>query len=1169
MLASPGTLAATLFASIPGTLAASYTTVPSPNLDLSNLGRVALAGDFDGISLYTYEGQNEDSFTTNGSQSLLSQYPDGSFYSQALSDAYIETMCPFVLKDGTLEGVVVGGNFTSLGGIQAQGIALWNPNTSAITPLTGLSGSVSSVYCDQDSSTVYVGGSFTGGNSSNAMAWTTGWTNLPFAGFNGPVTSITKSSNGSIIFGGTFNGLGNTTTPTNPDMQVINLGSGNITSGSSTSTSGFSDPSNIICKTSADDGAGNSWLLADNTAGYWEANYGFGFNPTKLRLYNTNQDGRGTKTFRFTASPENGIMNLTYIDTNGHNASCSSQCPLPENNSTHQDFHFVNVIGINGFRIDISDWYGDGGGLDGIELFQNDIYVFAISDYNEPLCDGVSTTGANSTRTGSWKETASGTSTSNYLTSVLESGTINGVSESVVFQPDITQSGNYSVMLYTPGCINDDTCSSRGIVNITGTMTKDHASISSTLYQTNNYDKYDSIYYGYVDLTDDSFRPTITLAPASGQSGPLTVVAQRVRFELQSSTGGLNGLYEYNPNEATVTTDFTSSAVDAAGMTLDSDAIINEVVVYQDTVYVAGNFSADGKSNVFAITDGTTASLPGGGLNAEVQTIYQNGSLLYMGGNFTNTAANDTAGLNGIAVFSASDNTWQTLGAGVNGPVWSIVPLQLNITGSDNETVLVISGDFSEVYGTGKNASYSASGVAGWVVSQKNWLNNIATSDLSIQGELTAFTAIPGYSSLFAGSISIGRTGLSDAVSLTGSGQPSLQPLGVSLSTIEQSSSSKSKRATTSTQNITGVATGLFYMESGLNITILGGHFTANATNGSTINNLIFVNDTNSQTITGLPSTIDADSQFLAMDTQGSQLYAGGAVTGTVDSNDINGLVVYDLATGALAATQPPALDGDSVIVNAVASQPSSSNVWVGGSFSNAGSLSCETLCRYDVSTMQWMSAGLGLSGSISSMLWSSDTELVIAGNLTISGNATYMAIYDSKSATFKEVTDASSLPGPISALSPANSAYNEFWVAGAEASGNETYFLSKYNGNNWTTVPGLGESTSIRGLQLMTLTQNHDSSALIDSDKILLITGSIDVPDYGNASAVLFNGTTFQPFVLTSSESGGQGSLARMFVQNPGNFLIESCKFYSLFVFLFCVLGLASRHVRDTEPSP
>lgn len=83
--------------------------------------------------------------------------PNGAFASLAAADASIQTMCPFVMKDGTLAGVVVGGNFTSLGGMEAQGVAMFDPNSTKITPLPGLSGQVSALLCDHDTNTVYVG----------------------------------------------------------------------------------------------------------------------------------------------------------------------------------------------------------------------------------------------------------------------------------------------------------------------------------------------------------------------------------------------------------------------------------------------------------------------------------------------------------------------------------------------------------------------------------------------------------------------------------------------------------------------------------------------------------------------------------------------------------------------------------------------------------------------------------------------------------------------------------------------------------------------------------------------------------------------------------------------------------------------------------------------------
>ena len=356
-------------------LAATFNSVPSPNLDLKEVGRVAIVGDFDAISLYQYEGQTEDSFSSNGSQSLLARLPNGAFAPLEGADGTISTMCSWVLQNGSTPGVVVGGNFTSLGGAQTQGLALFNPNTSTVTPLPGLNGQVSSLYCDSPSGLVYVGGSFTASNSSNAMSLSEDHTLQPlsFGGFNGAVNSITKASSGNIVFGGDFDGLGNTTTPKERDSQTIPIGSGNVTATGSTTQTGFSDPSNIICKTGATDGSGNSWLLADGATGSWQANFEFGFVPTKVRLYNTQQDGRGTKTWRFTALPDGGILRMNYTDpSSGQTMFCDQTCPLPQNNVSAQDFSLVAPnVGMNGFRIDISAFYGAGGGLSGIEMFQD------------------------------------------------------------------------------------------------------------------------------------------------------------------------------------------------------------------------------------------------------------------------------------------------------------------------------------------------------------------------------------------------------------------------------------------------------------------------------------------------------------------------------------------------------------------------------------------------------------------------------------------------------------------------------------------------------------------------------------------------------------------------------------------------------------------------------
>ncbi|KAF2436411.1 hypothetical protein EJ08DRAFT_578792 [Tothia fuscella] len=1134
------TLILTASAYITQARAFSFTRTPPANLDISQLGRVGVAGDFDGVSLYQWVGQSQGgSNGNNGTTSLLSRYPNGAFATLQGSDAHIHAMCPFISKDGTLNGIVVGGNFTSLGGKQAQGIALVNATTGDVVPLPGLDGSVAALYCDQASSTVYVGGSFTGGGATNAIAWVTGWTNLPFSGFNGPVYSITKAPNGNIVFGGDFDGVGNSTGPAERDMQVIPVGTAAISSTPNSPNAGFSDPRNIICKTFAQQGPGNTWLLADNSAGQWTAGFDFGFIPTKLRLYNTNLDGRGTKTFRYTALPDGGIMNMTYSDpTSGQTRYCDARCPLPQNNQTEQDFRFVNngTVGMKGFRIDISEWYGSGAGLTGIELFQDDLYSFAINKFNEQQCDGVSNSTALAIANGPWTNLTSPTSTSGYLTATLN-GNVSPEAASVVFQPNIRQSGNYSVTVYTPGCVQDGTCATRGRVNITGTVTTGNGQrtpFSTEIYQTNFNDKYDQIFIGNVDASGSSFRPSVTLSPSSGQTGPLTVVAQRVRFQISSSSGGLNGLFEYNANRATIDpNEFSKSTIDKAGMSLENGASVNALAVQGKSLYVAGGFTSGSYANVFSVGD-AAQDIGEGGLNNAVQSMALNNSILYLGGSFTGTRSGDTQGLKGVASYNTATSKWVPMGAGIDGIANYVVPFELNITSSNKpDLAIAVSGRFSQVLGFGNNPAFNASDFAVWVPSKSNWLHNLKLSTISLQGILTAGTLVPRNPPLFAGSVASQELSTSGAVEVTGTGT-TLQTFPAAVQKALTSVGSLTKRAIVN-GNVNGVVTGAFYNKNGLNLTVYGGHFSAVATNGTLINNLAIINGSNRDEVTGLAAGVTSESVVQALGFSGTSLFAGGRINGNVNGKPVSGLIVYDGQTANYAQTQPPALQGASATVNAIAPQPSTSLVFVGGDFNSAGSFDCPSLCIYDTSRAQWNSPGSGLGGALGAMQWVDNTHLLIAGNLTLNGNYSSVIVYDSKAQSFLPIGTPQGKDGSITAVTSGSSDGSQYWVGGSNQDGSA--LLEKYNGTAWTTVePALGPSSVIHGLQIFTTTQKHNRADILAQNNVLLVMGQLNVTGFGNASAALFNGTAWTPYLLSTSGSGG-GTLSQVFVENPSNF--------------------------------
>lgn len=1139
----------------------NYTPVPSPDLDLSKLGHVALTGDFDSISLYTYQQQSENAFTTNGTQALITQLPNGDFATTAAADGYIKALCPFVMSSGKLAGVVVGGNFTELGGIPAQGVAMYDTTTGDITPLPGLDGTVNAILCDQDTNTVYVGGQFTGANSTNAVAWVgmSGWANLPFEGFNGPVNSIIKESNGNVIFGGSFTGLGNSTTvmPEQLDQQVINIASANISSSSNTSAPGFNNPSNIICKTNGDDGPGNTWLLEDNSPGWWRADMNFGYEPSLLRIWNTHQDGRGTQTFRFTAIPINGIMNFTYTDPDtGVEGHCDALCPLSSRTSVpYQDFRFINTVGMSAFRIDVSAWYGQGGGLDGIELFQNDIFAYAVDTSNEPSCANIQY-GSNATSTGPWTVTPSLQSNSEYLTANLVGPGVSTNGVSVTFEPDIRQKGNYSVTLFTPGCMQDNTCGTRGIVNVTGIYSISGVSTSTNIYQTNNYDKYDIIYQGPVDANSDSFRPTVTLAALSGQKDGVTLVAQRVQFNLTDSAGGLNGLYEFNPNANTTESDFSNSAIDSAGMGLSAGAIITTIQVQDNVTYVGGNFSNQdvGFENIFSIGNGNCTALPNGGLNAEVSSMIPYADLLFIGGNFTNTMNGSVPGLNNIAIFNTTSQTWEALGAGVSGAVYSVVTLQVNITTDQPEVCVSVNGFFDQILPTGSSKAVSVAGFAIWVPTQQNWLQNLNLQSPAISGQLSAMTNVTGSATLLAGTLSSQDMSAEDAVSLT-SDPVAINALKVGIQ--PQQIGPVTRKRAISGQNTTGVLTGLFYNNGGLNVTVLGGAFTAIATNGTTIDNLALLNNTGSNPgiVSGLPIGLDSDSTFLALATTGTVLYAGGTVSGTVNDAPVNGLIVYDMGLASYLNPQPPAFGGIDVAVNAITVRPNKPEIYVGGNFATAGSLGCPAVCVFRNGA--WNQPGNELGGSVSAFAWQGNNQLLAGGNLTINNNATTLATYDASKTAWTALGAASDVPGPVTALGPANNDASEFWVAGKSTNGSA--FLMKYDGSQFRSIgDSLGKETTILGLSVLQLGKNHENSDLVQSNLVLLVTGQLNLPTFGNVSAALFNGTTFSPFILSTS-GNGPGSLSSLFSEkaisfkNPGGHMAVG---FVVLIALACALG-------------
>ncbi|KAF3905909.1 hypothetical protein ABW21_db0200139 [Orbilia brochopaga] len=1180
--------------------AINFTAVSLPNIVTQDYGRMGFVGDFESISLYQYAEQGTQTYFTNGNNAIITQLPNGDLMSVAVANGYINDMCLFTAKDGS-QKIVVGGNFTKLGDKPSRAIAFVDPSTGASTTMDGLAGTVNALLCDQDSNTVYIGGEFTGGNSTNAISWlgSGDLKELPFQGFDGPVESISKMSNGTIVFGGRFATVGNESLVSNPNgthkitQQVVNLDSAATTvlASAGSTRPGFSDPKNIICSDGTET-PGNVFLFQDNAAGTWSAEFAYTFFPTKLRIYNSNFEGRGVKLFRFVSRPNNGIMNLTSVDPQGRRFYCDAWCTLYQTNKSmpYQDFNFINVIPTYAFRLEILDWYGDGGALDGVELFQDDIYAFADNSLNEPSCKNVQGPSA-SNITGQWtSQGGPATTDSKYLTGTFTDSQLS--TASITFKPDIKISGNYQVLVYTPGCLQDGSCAQRGRVTFTGTFAgNESAPTSKTFYQTNQFDKYDELFQGYVDANGDH-TVSITLTPDAGQSGPLTLVASKVRFVLLSGSApapdsnsndgpsqttaarlNLNGVFAYDPN-ASLQSLAQGTNFDILATKLPKNITVNSVAVMDQTVFVVGDIKADGFRNFLSIDGSGLQSVALGGLNGIVRDTFLTGKLLYLAGDFNDTADRSTDGLSHVASYDLGAKQWSPLGAGLNGAPVKIVAMPINITGN-LETAYVFSGTFTKILASDNLPETDVSGVAIWVPSKKQWLERISDSPFDIVGYLAQRIDVPNNPQFFAGSLVFTRKGFAGSVGLVGGSKTplTLSGLGIDITIPTINQNGNQRRAVDSSLGLqlNGVQAGAFYRKG--NTTILGGRFSA-----GNIQNLAFIK--NNQ-VSGVPNNVLAGNNVvtsLLLTTTPNQLFIGGAINTTVGGAPVGGMVVYDPTTNDFVSPQPQPLlaaAGNTTTVYTITQQPNGRQIYVGGSFTQvAGGFGCEGLCVYDPQSFQYFAPGFGFGGVAYASAWTDSDTLVVGGALRLNGSDVHLAQFKHSNSKWTPFANSSQIPGPVTTIFTPTGEENNIYIGG---NANGTPFIFRWDGTKWNNLSaGLRSGSVLQGIEVFEIDGVHAENSLLNQNQILMASGNILLDSTSiNSSAAIFDGISWTPFILTRHNDGSSGSLdafisesKHTFNEGAGKLAVGLVVLVSLaislaLVFLIVVVGVIAAYIR------
>ncbi|KAJ7078937.1 cortical protein marker for cell polarity-domain-containing protein [Mycena belliarum] len=1236
-----------------------------PKVDFDKMGKVGVAGAFAGLDLFQSVAAPFDPSTST----LFARASNGSLARLASSNVGGRILAGCVLNDV----FYFAGSFSSIAGTPATNIASYTPSSADFAALgvNGPNGDIDAVHCDAKSNKLWVGGSFTSPGTSVAV-WDTkasSWSAPPFkglAGGGGRVLSITSnSSDSSLFFAGSFItsfvGNGSTTlngtnnpnvpasagaTPFTSSLVPIPIKASAITAGSS-SDSGFTNVSNILCPAGAD-GAGNSWFGPDGSVAS-VAIQTLSFKIAHgVRLGNTFQPNHGTTGFVVTTLPDNAVQTLTYVDpTTKQNRTCSDPCPLlADPTILYQDFLFSDSKSITGVLVRLTEFTGVGPGLHILQLLSSGAFASSVDSENGPSCFAPNP--SNTSFTGSWIAEQASTGIAGTVQNVMISNVAVGTSANngptFTWNPYVSASGDYTMNMLVPGCTQLQDCARRTSVKVTVFPGKDLKPWVTTISQRNTADSSTLIYTGPILPTSPLFTTTITMTLADkpdgeGQDGQWRLVADRIQLILNSvnaTAGGSGngsatgttatrngfGFFEW-PISSTSSIDATATLANATETALDTvgfdllnaaggtssltsaPATAVAAVAHHPSsvIFLGGNFtlssgSASSSGNIVSFKNGVLVGLTGNGLNGPVTSLVLDGDILFVGGSFTDTKSTSNRNLRGIAFYNVQTNQWGALDGGVNGNVSS-----MSLVGGQ----LQVAGDFINLLTSSGATGSGAAGFAAWNVAAAQWVNTggfvVGSMSLVVNG--TSSKAGAADLQFVAGNVrasqKFGATGMV-MVKNSGSDVPGITPLGIALDadvasgTTKNTTSSSRKRShhipraaawlsrvklpvLFSRQSSTNLAAlpaplpasapavlaGAFWTNSSSSteLAIIGGNFSFFPSGASSTESqgvALYNPDTVSST--GLKGT-QVNGTVRALLVVGNLLYVGGEFT--ISGVNANGFAIYDLSAQQWDTSSVQPLQGSSgstVVVRSITRSSSKANtIIVAGSFAQAGSLRCQALCTLDTTSKQWNALGNGIQGEVASVAYagSNQEHLIAAGSIALSDNtAANVAQFTFSNATWAPLGSSSDIPGPVTAVEVNAGNTSSIFVAGRSNDASSS-FLSFWDGNSWMALSSTLESnTTVAQLTMVPLQDTHSANSIIQSDRMLMISGSLADSSFGNASSALFDGRSFFPYIVSTSSTGATGTVSSLF-RSFSDFSFAQRKFLATGIVILISIAIAA----------
>ncbi|KAK0546919.1 hypothetical protein OC845_004366 [Tilletia horrida] len=316
-------------------------------------------------------------------------------------------------------------------------------------------------------------------------------------------------------------------------------------------------------------------------------------------------------------------------------------------------------------------------------------------------------------------------------------------------------------------------------------------------------------------------------------------------------------------------------------------------------------------------------------------------------------------------------------------------------------------------------------------------------------------------------------------------------------------------------------ASAFWQRSDGTFLQIVGGEFT---TSGNVVNLGAYDPDTHSlAAFPAIPAALATLTTVRALLVVNNQVFVGGD----------GGLVSYDFVKGAWDNTTTP-LSSDAqnpLVVRTITHRPDSSEIYVGGAFDNAGTLPCASVCMWDTSALRWNPLGTSLDGDIAVLDFAGNkgANLIAAGNLQVSGVSTPLASYDSTQnawAALGAIGQGDGLaPGAATAMSVDNLQLNSIFVAGRTQDGTSAY-LSKWDGGRYVALgqDEIQPATGIQQLTFVPILRAHGGNSILENNRLLVVSGILELSSFGNISSAFFDGSSWQPFLLGAGSEGSRG---------------------------------------------